>query len=212
MSKQSKHCMQNKLHSIARMSKQSIHCVQNKLDSMFLPITFLIFNGFSIRKKFWNAENQGFPTIPPNPIYVEAVEACTKQSIHCVQNKLHSIACMSKQSIHCVQNKLDSWYVDKHCMQNKLHSIARMSKQSIHCVQNKLDSMFLPITFLIFNGFSIRKKFWNAENQGFPTIPPNPIYVEAVEACRSSRYIVYKINYIQWYACRSSRYIVYKIN
>ena len=35
MSKQSKHCMQNKLHSIARMSKQSIHCVQNKLDSMF---------------------------------------------------------------------------------------------------------------------------------------------------------------------------------
>ena len=99
----------------------------------------------------------------------------------------------------------------KHCMQNKLHSIARMSKQSIHCVQNKLDSMFLPITFLIFNGFSIRKKFWNAENQGFPTIPPNPIYVEAVEACRSSRYIVYKINYIQWYARRSSRYIVCKI-
>ena len=75
-----------------------------------------------------------------------------------------------------------------------------MSIQSIH--------MSLPITFLIFNRFSIRKKFWNAENQGFPTIPPNPIYVEAVEACRSSRYIVYKINYIQWYACRSSRYIV----
>ena len=71
--------------------------------------------------------------------------------------------------------------------------------------------MFLPITFLIFNGFSIQKKFWNAENQGFPTIPPNPIYVEAVEACQSSRYIVYKINYIQWYACRSSRYIVCKI-
>ena len=91
---------------------------------------------------------------------------------------------MSKQSIHCVQNKL--------------HSMVHMSKQSIH--------MFLPITFLIFNGFSIRKKFWNAENQGFPTIPPNPIYVEAVEACRSSRYIVYKINYIQWYTCRSSRY------
>ena len=76
--------------------------------------------------------------------------------------------------------------------------------------------MFLPITFLIFNGFSIRKKFWNAENQDFEpghvqAIPPNPIYVEAVEACRSSRYIVYKINYIQWYARRSSRYIVCKI-
>ena len=173
MSKQSKHCMQNKLHSIARMSKQSIHCVQNKLDSMFLPITFLIFNGFSIRKKF-NAENQGFPTISPNPIYVEAVEAC--RSSRYIVYKIYKI--------NYIQ-----WYV-------------HMSKQSIH--------MFLPI-FLIFNGFSIRKKFWNAENQGFPTIPPNPIYVEAVEACRSSRYIVYKINYIQWYARRSSRYIVCKI-
>ena len=30
----------------------------------FLPITFLIFNGFSIRKKFWKAETQGSLTIP----------------------------------------------------------------------------------------------------------------------------------------------------
>ena len=30
----------------------------------FLPMTFLIFNGFSIRKKFWKAETQGFSTIP----------------------------------------------------------------------------------------------------------------------------------------------------
>ena len=30
----------------------------------FLPLTFLIFNGFSIRKKFWTAETQGFLTIP----------------------------------------------------------------------------------------------------------------------------------------------------
>ena len=29
----------------------------------FLPITFLIFNGFLIRKKFWKAETQGFLTI-----------------------------------------------------------------------------------------------------------------------------------------------------
>ena len=45
--------------------------------------------------------------------------------------------------------------------------------------------MFLPITFLIFNGFSIRKKFWNAENQGFSTIPPNPIYVDTVDRSRN---------------------------
>ena len=30
----------------------------------FLPITFLIFNQFSIRKKFWKAETEGFLTIP----------------------------------------------------------------------------------------------------------------------------------------------------
>ena len=41
----------------------------------------------------------------------------SKQSIHCVQNKLHSMVRMSKQSIHRVQNTL--------------HSIARMSRRSI---------------------------------------------------------------------------------
>ena len=51
----------------------------------------------------------------------------SKQSIHCVQNKLHSMVCMSKQSIHCVLNKV--------------HSMVRMSKQSIHCVRNTLHSM-----------------------------------------------------------------------
>ena len=30
----------------------------------FLPITFYIFNGFSICKRFWKAETQGFSTIP----------------------------------------------------------------------------------------------------------------------------------------------------
>ena len=58
---------------------------------MFLPITFLIFNQFSIRKKFWKAATEGFLTIPSilymlilsildisisnafNAIYVEAV-------------------------------------------------------------------------------------------------------------------------------------------
>ena len=39
-----------------------------------IPITFLIFNGFSIRKKFWKAETKGFSTIPSNTIYVETVD------------------------------------------------------------------------------------------------------------------------------------------
>ena len=32
-------------------------------SKLFSLITSLIFNGFSIRKKFWKAETQGFPTI-----------------------------------------------------------------------------------------------------------------------------------------------------
>ena len=31
---------------------------------MFLPITFVIFSQFSIRKKFWKVEAKGFSTIP----------------------------------------------------------------------------------------------------------------------------------------------------
>ena len=35
---------------------------------------FLIFNGFSIRKKFQKAETWGFSTIPSNIIYVDTVD------------------------------------------------------------------------------------------------------------------------------------------
>ena len=43
-----------------------------------LLITFLIFNGFSIHKKFWKAENQGFLAIPLNAIYVGGVKSSSK--------------------------------------------------------------------------------------------------------------------------------------
>ena len=44
----------------------------------------------------------------------------------------------------------------------------------------------LLITFLIFNGFSIRKKFWKAETKGFST---NPIYVGGVEGYYNLRHL-----------------------
>ena len=40
-----------------------VDTVDTKHIHTFLPITFSIFNGFSIRKKFWKAETQGFSTI-----------------------------------------------------------------------------------------------------------------------------------------------------
>ena len=41
-----------------------VDTVDTKHIYTFLPITFLIFNRFSIRKKFWKAETKGFSTIP----------------------------------------------------------------------------------------------------------------------------------------------------
>ena len=43
-----------------------------------LLITFLIFNQFSIRKKFGKAETQGFPAIPSNAIYIGGDESSSK--------------------------------------------------------------------------------------------------------------------------------------
>ena len=48
------------------MSKGSKDYVMLKQGTYtFLLITFLIFNRFSIRKKFWKAGTETFPTIPP---------------------------------------------------------------------------------------------------------------------------------------------------
>ena len=50
----------------SKMGKEHTHT--------FWLITSLILNGFSIRKKFWKAETESFPTIPSNPMYVEDIE------------------------------------------------------------------------------------------------------------------------------------------
>ena len=52
-----------------KRSSKYIQCT-----NMFLLITSLIVNGFSIQKKFWKAETEGFSAIPSNPMYVEDVK------------------------------------------------------------------------------------------------------------------------------------------
>ena len=52
----------------SKMGKEHTHT--------FWLITSLILNGFSIRKKFWKAETESFPTIPSNSMYVEACRRC----------------------------------------------------------------------------------------------------------------------------------------
>ena len=105
-----------------------VDTVDTKHIHTFLLITFLIFNGFSIRKKFWKAETQGFSTIP-SILYI----------------------CQYCRYKTRISNAFNAIYVDT--------------------VDTKHIHTFLLITFLIFNGFSIRKKFWKAETQGFSTIP-----------------------------------------
>ena len=55
-----------------------VEAVNTKHIHIFLPIKFLIFNRFSICKKFWKAETEGFSTIPSNTIYVHTVDTRCK--------------------------------------------------------------------------------------------------------------------------------------
>ena len=79
MSKGSKVVFLAYIHNIDAfnaMSKGSKDYVMLKQGTYtILLITFLIFNRFSIHKKFWKAGNKTFPTIPPNAMYVKGVES-----------------------------------------------------------------------------------------------------------------------------------------
>ena len=58
------------MSKMLKMGKEHTHT--------FWLITSLILNGFSIRKKFWKAETQGFPTIPSNTVYIKACRRCQR--------------------------------------------------------------------------------------------------------------------------------------
>ena len=57
-----------------------------------------------------------------------------------------------------------------------MSKMSKMGKEHTHT--------FWLITSLILNGFSIRKKFWKAETESFPTIPSNTVYIKACQRCR----------------------------
>ena len=75
----------------------------------------------------------------------------------------------------------------------------------VNTVNKKHIHTFLPVTFLIFNRFSVRKKFWKAETQSFSTLPLNVMYVDTVNT--GHKYFLC----IQCYVYQSSRYILYTI-
>ena len=99
--------------------------------------------------------------------------------------------------------------IDQTNLRAVMRCMSKMSKMG-----KEHTNTFLLLTFLIFNQFSIRKKFWKAETKSFSTIPSllyisilsildisisnafNTIYVEAVDTF-STQY-----THMQWYACR----------
>ena len=104
----SKHVMHSMLHK-TRISNafnaMYVNTVDTKHIYTFLPITFLIFNQFSIHKNFWKAETVGFSTIPSNTIYVETVDTKHKYLMHFypitfLRNHPNSFLCVCQ---HCQQ-------------------------------------------------------------------------------------------------------------
>ena len=187
-------------------SMLDVEAVDTKHIHTFLPITFLIFYRFSIRKNFWKAETEGFSTIPWNTIYVDTVD--TRQG-----SLMHSMLCMSIlsiqntsthfshnflniQPIFNLQKVLKSWdcelfnhtikyYICLHC-RHKTRISNAFNAMYVNTVDTKHIYTFLPITFLTFNWFSICKNFWKAETEGFSTIPWNTIYVDTVDTRQGS--------------------------
>ena len=80
----------------------------------------------------------------------------------------HQILCMSKMS------KIDQIHI--RAVMLCMSKMSKMGKEHTHT--------FWLITSLILNEFSIRKKFWKAETESFPTVPSDSMYVEA---CRRRR-------------------------
>ena len=102
---------------------------------------------------------------------------CTLFDAHCLVlrnialnalNTVQKIKAMSKMS------KIDQIHL--RAVMLCMSEMSKMGKEHTHT--------FWLITSLILNGFSIRKKFWKAETESFPTIPSNSKYVKACRRCR----------------------------
>ena len=90
------------------------------------------------------------------------------------------------------------YYTCRHC-RHKTRIPNAFNAIYVDTVDTKHIHTFLPITFLIINGFSIRKKFWKAESQGFSTIL-SVLYMSTLSTQDKDPLC------IQCYLCRHCRY------
>ena len=96
-----------------------------------------------------------------NAMYVEDVEDIKTSHNRCILKYVEDV-------------KVDQIHI--RAVMLCMSKTSKMGKEHTHT--------FWLITSLILNGFSIRKKFWKAETESFPTIPSNSMYVEACRRCR----------------------------
>ena len=95
------------------MSKQSILdtsmvqmlCYVEAVDTHISAHNFLNIQWIFNPKKVLECWEPGLSNHTTKSYICRSSRSMSKQSIHCVQNKLHSMVRMSKQSIHCMQNK-----------------------------------------------------------------------------------------------------------
>ena len=103
-----------------------------------------------------------------------------KHSIQCIVCFEFRINSVEKQdTIHNIQKQKHCYYICRYCWY-RTRIFNAFNAIYVDTVDRKHIHTFLPITFLIFNWFSICKKIWKAETEGFSTIPSNTIYFDTV--------------------------------
>ena len=115
--------------------------------------------------------------------------------IGCVYIKGHVPICVNAHSLmlevlrYIALNALNT--VQKIKAMSKMSKIGQIHLRAVMLCMSETSKMgkehthtFWLITSLILNGFSIRKKFWKAETESFPTISSNSMYVKACRRCR----------------------------
>ena len=101
-----------------------VDTVKTKHIHTFLPITFLIFNEFSICKKFWKAETQGFSNIPSNTIYVDTLDTRQGSLMHSMLSMLTLSIQFSHLIVLCIRC----------CVRATNTSVKSVDKHSIKCI------------------------------------------------------------------------------
>ena len=105
----------------------------------------------------------------PFSIYSRIALIFCMEWIFCMKMDFQSAKSFGKLRLRAFQ-PYHLYYICRHCRYKTRISNA-FNAIYVDTVNTKHTHTFLLITFLIFNGFSIRKKFWKAETQGFSTIP-----------------------------------------